>query len=644
MAHRSPSVSSEARGYWQQLSFKLGVAVAVCLTMRAIFAQAPAAPAAASSFAAEVQKDERGYKFLVPLKSLTEGLQGKKKETEVRNMAKDVRTGTRPLQENVREFEAYYTRYLFPFMTQTNEASLKALADRRQSLFRDHIEGAKVREVHDLLVALTLAEMTKVVRDPEFHPAVRYNAMLIISDLNDVEPVRSISAPQFPVPCARALPVILAEFKRPENTDAIRLAALLGLSRHLEWENEKAPGVPTMPPAIKADIIKELQALVQAKTPPTGRNDDAHQWLRRRALEGLGFAATKTPNQETANLLVALLKDETEPLPLRAAAAALMGKISYQQPVTVDAVATAKDLGYFALVATDAELTRVTTRKKDEEEQLIRLQGQFPSDLMVGMMPQSIRAAPGTTGSPDGGSGMMPGGGGMMPGGGAMMPGGSGYSSSAYGGSADSGYGGMGTYIDPSLQDPKGYRYEQARRRIRHYLYCVQLGLTGGEDRPEVKTSGTQQPTKSGGSSRPDPTRGLWAAAKTPQERESIDRIYSAVRKLIVIVEKTLRDDGTLGTTLTGQPIRPLDKFDKDMRREMKNTEVAVGRKLVAPAAAGTASAGGPDLPGGPGGPPGKAGPGKTGKGAPVGTRPTGPGRPVSRPPAPGFRGSSGCF
>ena len=66
--------------------------------------------------------------------------------------------------------------------------------------------------------------MTKIVQG-SFHPAVEHNAMLIIGDLNDTE-YRMLVAERYPaVRLGRALDFMLAQLKRPDISDSLRLAA-----------------------------------------------------------------------------------------------------------------------------------------------------------------------------------------------------------------------------------------------------------------------------------------------------------------------------------------------------------------------------------------------------------------------------------
>jgi hypothetical protein len=493
-------------------------------------------------------------------------------------------------------FERNYLFYYFPLLTQTSPEALKNLGEERQRFFNQHLEAcAKNKEIHNLLVGLTLLQMQKIVTD-NFHPAVRYNAMLIISGLNEVEMSR-FSPPTTPEPLPRALPIIFTEFQRPNNSDAIKIAALLGLSRHLEWENYRNDGSTTPPiqPNLRKAIIDELVKLAQMKDPPQGRDAAGHVWFRRRAVEALGNACNKNADPAIASALDALLRDEKEPVLLRLTVATTLGNMTVKAPATVDAKATAIELGYLALVACDAELSRVSNLRKTEEEHFIRLSGQVPLD--PSQQPggyQGPRAnIYGGGGSPDGGYGGMGSGypGGAYPGGypGGAYPGG--YPSAMAPGSGGRlPLGGEGTtdgtnpeFIDPNLMDPKGYRFDPVRKRLRQNLYCVQLGLLGGEDYVPPKTTTTTTTTTKAAPPQTGPTPpppfnsnfGIRAATKNAEEKAFVEDVYSKVRKLADIVENRSLD---------------LVQLDRDLRREMRNLE-AVTRKLGGQAAAAAAAA-----------------------------------------------------
>lgn len=531
------------------LIVKMVLALAACLTLRVVLAQAPAPTAA------EVV-DARGFKVLVPHENLAANTEKAKKALrETVTQINQILNRPDVLGDRRTIFENYYSLYLFPILTQTTDEALKALPDERQRLFRD-LERCKSLDAHAVLVGLTLQEMNKIVND-NFHPAVRYSAMLTISGLNDVEPQRTLAPYMTPEPMTRALPVIFANYQKAKDNDPVKVAALLGLVRHLEWDSYRTQNLPAsqMTPGQRKAVVDELLKLAQMKTPPANVDPQGHVWLRRRAVEGLGnaCAARQDPGKPDAAIaqvpaaLDALLRDETEPLPLRLTVAATLGRMSFPAAANIDPKATAVELGYLALVACDTELNRVANIKKVEEERAIRLAGGLPGGEAGAQAGFAGLRGPG--GSADGGAGVRPGG--FRP-----PPGGIG--------------GESGGSFDPLAMDPKAYRFDYTRKRLRHNLYCVQVGLLGGEDhKPGVAPPPPGKTAPGGAAGAAAPTYGMWHTAKVDADKQFIDNIYYKVRSLVNIVENQSVD---------------LVQLDRDLRREMKNLE-AVTRKIAPPPA-----------------------------------------------------------
>jgi hypothetical protein len=516
-------------GLWMALRLALVALVAgASLSTSPAWAQAPGARSRAP-----VAADESGYKIMVPTKTLATN---KVEEGKYRTLVQNVLKGSLPLAENQAKFDSYYTWFSFPMMTQTTPEAFKLLPERRNRFFRTEIEIATEPQAHAHLMDLTLGEMIAIVQDT-YHPAVRYNAMLIISSLNDQEVVRVGAEKRVPEPMARALPIILAEFQRPENSDAIKVAALIGLSRHLEWDPHRAAGSNPIPAALRTQIISELLSLVQAKDPPAGRDADGHLWFRRRAAEALGFAGYSKLDPPVADALDQILRDPAEPLSLRCTVATAMGRLNYQAPAKLDTLDTAKELGYLALLACDAELNRLKILKETETERAARLSGQLQSGGGIDAMQDP-----------------MPGGPGRAPPG--MMPG------RDFGGGIG---GGMGGDNAPAALDPKGYRFEFARRRIRQQLYSVQFALTGGNEF-DPKRPPAAAPAPAGQDAMP--ARGIHSFAKPGDEKKTVADVYGKVRDLANVCETKAVD---------------LASLDKELRKTMKALE-AITKKLPPPA------------------------------------------------------------
>ena len=175
---------------------------------------------------------------------------------------------------------------------------------------------------------------------------------------------------------ARALPIILAEFQKPENGDAIKVAALIGLSRHLEWDPHRAAGSTPIPAALRTQIINELLALAQAKDPPAGATPKGICGSAAARSKLWAWRATPSSKPPVADAFDQILQGRN-----RAACAALhrrhrAGPNELSSACQAGHGGTVKELGYLALVACDAELNRIKNLKETEEQRSARISGE----------------------------------------------------------------------------------------------------------------------------------------------------------------------------------------------------------------------------------------------------------------------------
>jgi hypothetical protein len=464
---------------------------------------------------------------------------------------------TKPILDNVKRiigggafdgfegsFEKYYALVLFPQWTQTTQENLNDLPKNRDNFIKYSLEASSKNEAaHALLVDVTHRELSKIVKDDAFHPAVRYNAILIIGFLNEKEPNRATGTRQTPVPYVPALSTLLEELKKPGNNEAVRVGALLGISRHLEWDNFKEAATKMQAP-VRKEIIDELNSIVNTNVPPAGRSAEGQTWLRRRALEALGHANAVAVDPGFTSLLEKIIKEDTEPISLRCTAAEVMSHLDFQAappPVTQ----TAKDLGYLALYACHSELLRLDGLKKKDEE-LLKVSGgaaggpgmAMPGGGGGGMMPGGMPGGATPGGSPMGG--MMPGG--AMPGGAGMAGGGMAPAMPGTGGRKTPGAtgGGMGGMFGgkDTVVDPRAYRIDYSKRRLRAELYTVQLALGPKKKDASVK--------------------GLTTFAKAEPDTKAVQEITKHVEDVIKIVEEVSHN---------------AEAYEKALRKEMRKLE-----------------------------------------------------------------------
>src|SRR4029450_869115 len=86
-------------------------------------------------------------------------------------------------------------------------------------------------------------------------------------------------------------------------------------------------------------------------------------------------------------------------------------------------------------------------------------------------------------------------------------------------------------------EDPKQYRFELVRRRLRSQLYAVEIGLSG----PDVNTKPAPKPSDPPPAN-PGPPRGVEAIAKGTADEAPVKDIIQLVGKIVEAVENTDTD------------------------------------------------------------------------------------------------------
>jgi hypothetical protein len=329
--------------------------------------------------------------------------------------------------------------------------------------------------------------------------------MLIVGNLNQTE-ARMLGGLRYPaVRLPQAFDFMVDELKKPDQVDVVRVAAMLGIERHLRLVRQRPQDQP-IPDGRRAEVAALIQSLLDEKAVPASRNIEGHTWLRRSAADVVAALGAVGDNRALFDSLVRIVGDAEEPLSLRCSAARTLGDLVYADVTGIDAVATARQLAALAAYACRTEDTRAKEEEKDVEAQTgaARRSGSMSSmGSFMGMpgmpgMPGSGGAGgyPGSSGPPmdlGGAGGVGPAGSpsmmGSYPGGppGMSTPGMAGMgplggAGSKFGmGGMPGMYGGV-TPIDQDMED----LIDRVRRRLKLPLHCVLLGIRG----PQAKTSG----------------------------------------------------------------------------------------------------------------------------------------------------------
>lgn len=243
-------------------------------------------------------------------------------------------------------FDDYYKKCVFPTWTNPDSYSVKGRNVRtpRQSILRD-LKTAKHGSVYDRLNRLVMDQMIEFAQG-NYCPATRYNAMLVIGELNVEEP--AINRPPKPLPEAFAR--LLAAAEDDKLPDAVRVAALQGIVRHGKYGASDAES--------RQKISSLMLSLATTRNPPPRRSKEGHTWFRCLAIDTLGQLGSPGQQGTVAKALVKVLGESTAPLSVRCEAARALGRLKMTPQTGLDPTAVAQSLGYLATAACEHEIHR----------------------------------------------------------------------------------------------------------------------------------------------------------------------------------------------------------------------------------------------------------------------------------------------
>lgn len=256
----------------------------------------------------------------------------------------------------------YFKGYYFPTMTEQDPQSLGELAEFREDLFKLYINQAKSKVVRDYLIDITGREMGSIALG-NFHPAVRYNAVLLIGMLDEEAAGRGGTPP---VPWKKGTNVLLILLEKDSLGKgdqqvlipmSAKVGALVGLQRHARFGIEQA---------MNDRVTLAAMKIIDQKEPATGVSKDVHAWVRCLAARVLVTQFEKSANQTVLDAVTSLIADLDMQLDDRCYAAALLGELELAgianlevQPTTVALASLAK-----SVMQSEAKLARKFRKKE----------------------------------------------------------------------------------------------------------------------------------------------------------------------------------------------------------------------------------------------------------------------------------------
>ena len=381
---------------------------------------------------------------------------------------------------------------------------------------------------------VVLPQMQKFITG-NFHPAVKYNAMLIVGQMNQQSNFNPDQTRRVPVPSTVALSFLVQNVQGGAANDAILLASWVGVLRHVSM-NRLTNHIPGNNQVV---IATQALSLLNQDAVAAGRTPSGQTWLQRRALEVL--SAIGRDNGQILPAIVAIVKDDDAPISLRLSAAKALHYFYYDAQTKVAVEDTSNALGLLAIKICRNEFARVEAEKEAEAAQTAGGVADF-GDGMGGMG--------GAMGGMDGGMGGM---------GGAM-------------GGMDGGMGGMGGMMGGDvfgggasvLSKEEKRRVDYSRRILAYQLYHVVLAI-GKEGR------------QAGPNTIPS-TGMVLAAAQDNAGKAALTKLQESMDELIATIRMPANNS-------TVSPDEPVEEPDRETMLADLEDEVRKFESFLLPAA-----------------------------------------------------------
>lgn len=270
-----------------------------------------------------------------------------------------LRDGTPLSQEQQPKFAEYFNFFVLPpFAMPQKETELP----QQRAEIRKYFATAKIGPPYDELNKLVMNYMQAVIlNNPRVKShAARYNAVLVIGDLNSFE--GGTRGGKLPKPLPEALEVLVKLLKDEKQPPYIHIAALIGIQRHAAL-NSSYPIEETA----KITIAKAMLQLLQKSQPPATASASGHAYLRATAADILAQFNDSRVNDVLLTAIQKALEEPEAPRAMKMSLCGTVGLIEVPKTSKVDLAQLAGSVGRASIAACEEELER--TRAQELERQ-----------------------------------------------------------------------------------------------------------------------------------------------------------------------------------------------------------------------------------------------------------------------------------
>lgn len=247
------------------------------------------------------------------------------------------------------EFGRYMKDYALASMTQTDPASLADLSKSRNDYLRSYLRGA-APEVQRDLTQLTFQEASAILKSGRYHPAVTYNAILLIGQLDE-----QYGDPPKPYPPSNDFlnRAVAAGLKSGRIPPPLIVGALIGLERHSKSFDQ-------LPSEAQTATLSALLAVIQQEKFEQDVSSSVEQWMKVIAVRGLSNIGTLGQDNAVHTALMALIKNEDWRLNSRCRVAELLANLkpAYESASGIDERKAVESLLQLATDITNDEQER----------------------------------------------------------------------------------------------------------------------------------------------------------------------------------------------------------------------------------------------------------------------------------------------
>ncbi len=215
---------------------------------------------------------------------------------------------------NQKRIDEYYDKFFWRAITDVKFGG--HFGEMRIGLQKD-LATARTSEARQHIIKIIMRPCVKIAKTDSFHPMARYNAILILSDLNAKEGTRT-------VPAAPDLRItrFLSDQLAVDKPDVVQLAALIGLQRHVQLLTH--PAAPKFDTKKFEKLALRVTKLYAQRDLPAGQTEDGHDWIRGQAAALLGDLGLES----SAGELWKVVANDQESVALRCHSAESLGKLN----------------------------------------------------------------------------------------------------------------------------------------------------------------------------------------------------------------------------------------------------------------------------------------------------------------------------